>query len=162
MATEGLRVIRMRPFNHTGPGQSAAFAVPAFARQIARIEAGQQPPVLSVGALGAWRDFLDVPDVCAAYAETLARADALPPGAILNLASGQARQIGDILADLLRLSGVKAEIRSDSGRVRGNEIAVAAGDAALARRMLDWSPRIAWKQTLRDVIDDWRERILTA
>lgn len=159
MAADGLRVLRMRPFNHTGPGQSDAFAVPAFARQIARIEAGQQEPVLSVGALRAHRDFLDVRDVCAAYAAALARADALPPGTILNLASGHTRQIGDILAELLRLAGVAAEIHSDAGRVRDNEIAVAAGNAALARRMLDWSPQIPWEQTLQDVLDDWRARV---
>ena len=72
MAGEGLRVLRMRPFNHTGPGQSDAFVVPAFARQVARIAAGLQPPVLQVGALDPQRDFLDVRDVCAAYAAGLA------------------------------------------------------------------------------------------
>ena len=51
MVNEGLRVIRLRPFNHTGPGQSPDFVVPAFARQIARIETGLQPPVMRTGAL---------------------------------------------------------------------------------------------------------------
>ena len=37
---EGMNVVLARPFNHTGPGQTPAFAVPAFARQIASIEAG--------------------------------------------------------------------------------------------------------------------------
>lgn len=159
MTADGLRCIRVRPFNHTGPGQSEAFAVPAFARQIARIEAGLQEPVIRVGALDAVRDFLDVRDVCAAYAEALARADALPPGAILNLASGQARRMADVLAGLLRASGVRAETRSEPSRLRPSEISVASGDAGLARRLLGWTPRIAWEQTVHDVLADWRQRV---
>ena len=158
MAADGLRAIRLRPFNHTGPGQSASFAVPAFARQIARIESGQQPPVIEVGALDTARDFLDVRDVCAAYVTALERADTLPPRCILNLASGQPRRIGDVLQDLLRASGVAAEVRTDPARLRPSEITIAAGDATLARRLLDWSPRIPWTQTLSDVLDDWRQR----
>jgi len=150
MVADGLRAIRMRPFNH---------AVPAFARQIARIEAGQQEPLIQVGALGARRDFLDVRDVCAAYAQALARAETLPPGAILNLASGQARQIGEVLNDLLRTAGVNAEIRTEATRVRASDIATAAGDAGLARRLLDWSPRVPWQQTISDVLADWRGRV---
>jgi GDP-4-dehydro-6-deoxy-D-mannose reductase len=98
MANDGLRVIRVRPFNHTGPGQSADFAVPAFARQIARIAAGLQPPVMRVGALDPQRDFLDVRDVCAAYVACLRSADGIALGTILNIASGVPRRIGDILA----------------------------------------------------------------
>ncbi len=49
MARDGLQIIRARPFNHTGPGQSAAFVVAAFARQVARIAAGLQPPELHRG-----------------------------------------------------------------------------------------------------------------
>lgn len=76
-ATEGLRVVRFRPFNHIGPGQSPSFAIPAFARQLALIAAGRQEAVLRVGALDPQRDFLDVRDVCAAYVCCLAHADTL-------------------------------------------------------------------------------------
>jgi GDP-4-dehydro-6-deoxy-D-mannose reductase len=67
LAVQGLRCIRMRPFNHTGQGQTEAFVIPSFAMQIARIEAGLQSPVVRVGNLDAERDFLDVRDVTAAY-----------------------------------------------------------------------------------------------
>ena len=80
MVGQGLRVVRLRPFNHTGPGQSADLAIPAFARQIARIEAGLQPPVLEVGNLDPLRDFLDVRDVCAAYVACIERWEALAAG----------------------------------------------------------------------------------
>jgi len=161
MATEGLRVLRVRAFNHTGPGQAPEFVVPAFAEQVTRIAAGLQPPVLRVGALDPLRDFLDVRDVCAAYAACLARADALAPGTVLNLASGQPRRVGDVLAALMAAAGVRAEVATDAGRLRPTDIPVAAGDAALARRVLGWVPSIPWEQTIADVLADWKTRVST-
>ena len=51
LSYRGLKVIRMRPFNHIGVGQSDAFVIPAFATQVARIEAGLAPAVIRVGNL---------------------------------------------------------------------------------------------------------------
>ncbi len=159
MAADGLHAIRLRPFNHAGPGQSPDFAIPAFARQIALIRAGRQEPVLRTGNLQPYRDFLDVRDVCRAYALCLAQADRLTPGTILNIASGTARRIGDVLDGLLAVAGVPAAIEDDPGRARPNDIPVAIGDAARLRRTLGWAPEIPWERTLRDVIDDWTTRI---
>lgn len=161
-AADGLRAVRVRPFNHTGPGQSDAFVVAAFARQVARIEAGLQPPVLHVGALDPWRDFLDVRDVCAAYAACLRRADHVPPGTVLNLASGTPRRVGDVLDALLHSAGVRAEVATDAARLRPSDIPRASGDAARAATLLGWAPRVPWDQTLRDVLDDWRARVQAA
>ena len=157
MAAEGLRVVRARPFNHTGPGQSDAFVVPAFAQQIARIAAGLQAPVMKVGALEPERDFLDVRDVCAGYAACLGTR--LAPGIVLNFASGVPRRIGDVLQALMDIAGVQAEIETDAGRLRPTDIPRAAGDATLAGRLLGWAPRVSWPQTLRDVTEDWRVRV---
>jgi GDP-4-dehydro-6-deoxy-D-mannose reductase len=159
MAATGLRVMRMRPFNHTGPGQGAGFVVPAFARQAARIAAGLQEPKMQVGALDPLRDFLDVRDVCAAYVAALARADGLAPGVIFNIASGTPRRIGDILADLLRMAGVEAEVSTGTTLLRRAEIPLACGDAGAARAALGWAPAIGWEQTLADVLADWRARV---
>jgi len=160
MAAEGLRVIRVRPFNHTGPGQAPAFVVAAFAEQVARVAAGLQPPVLRVGALESMRDFLDVRDVCAAYAACLG-AD-LAPGTVLNIASGQPRRVGDVLQDLLDAAGVQAAPQTDAARLRPSDIPLAAGDAGLARRLLGWAPAIPWAQTLHDVLADWQGRVQAA
>jgi nucleoside-diphosphate-sugar epimerase len=159
MAAQGLAVVRLRPFNHTGPGQSADFVVASFARQIARIAAGLQPPVLEVGNLETRRDFLDVRDVCAAYVACIARRDDLAPGTILNIASGQARRVGDVLSELAAMAGVTLTVNVDAARVRTTDIGLACGDASRARGLLGWSPSVAWSQTLRDVLDDWRRRI---
>ena len=118
-----------------------------------------QPPVLHVGNLEPRRDFLDVRDVCAAYALCLAKPGALPPGAILNLASGETRRIGDVLDAVLREAGVEARIEASAARLRPADLPVARGDAGLARRLLGWAPSVPWAETLRDVVTDWRERV---
>jgi GDP-4-dehydro-6-deoxy-D-mannose reductase len=159
MLGEGLRVIRLRPFNHTGPGQSEEFVVPAFARQVARIAARLQPPVMQVGALDPQRDFLDVRDVCSAYVACLERADRIAPGTIFNIASGVPRRIGDVLHQLLDLAGVSATLETGAALLRPAEIPLAAGNADAARALLGWRAAIPWEQTLREVLQDWTERV---
>jgi GDP-4-dehydro-6-deoxy-D-mannose reductase len=160
LSYEGLRVVRLRLFNHTGPGQSDAFVIPAFARQIARIELRLQSPPLRVGGLDTARDFLDVRDVCNAYIACLRQHDQrLPPGVILNVGSGQPRRIGDILNELMCLAGMRTEVATEAARLRPSEIVTASGDPSLARRLLGWSPAFPWSQTLADVLTDWRARV---
>jgi GDP-4-dehydro-6-deoxy-D-mannose reductase len=159
MASQGLRAIRVRPFNHTGPGQSTEFVVSGFAEQIARIGAGMQPPIMHVGALDPQRDFLDVRDVCAAYVACLREINAFSADSIFNIASGTARRISDVLHALLALAGVEARIETDPGRLRPSEVPIACGDATRARSVLGWEPQIAWEQTLRDTLAYWQERV---
>lgn len=151
---EGPRIIRLRPFNHTGPGQGGDFAVPAFARQLAAIAHGRQAPVLRVGNLDAARDFLDVRDVCDAYVAVLRDGAGLAHGSVLNVASGIPRRIGEVLDRLIGLSGLAVRIETDPARLRPSDIPIAVGDATRARALLGWAPRIPWDQTLRDVLDD--------
>jgi GDP-4-dehydro-6-deoxy-D-mannose reductase len=159
LAGEGLRAIRVRPFNHTGPRQSNSFVVAAFAEQIARIEIGQQPPVMKVGDLTPLRDFLDVRDVCAAYVACLREADRIAPGAILNIASGSPRTVRQVLDDLLAEARIDVTVETDPARLRPSEIPTAAGNADLARRLLGWEPSIPWTQTIRETLEDWRARV---
>jgi GDP-4-dehydro-6-deoxy-D-mannose reductase len=48
---------------------------------------------------------------------------------------------------------------TDAGRLRPTDIPIAAGNAALARRLLGWAPVIAWEQTIADVLADWQGRV---
>ncbi|MGH7122109.1 MAG: NAD-dependent epimerase/dehydratase family protein [Acetobacteraceae bacterium] len=158
MVSEGLRLIRLRPFNHIGPGQSGAFAIGAFAAQIARIEAGKQPPVLAAGSLEACRDFLDVRDVCAGYLAALERADTLESGIAINLASGTARRLSSVLDELLALARVPIAVETDPLRLRRTDLPISVGDATRAARLLGWRPAIPWPKTLADLLADCRMR----
>ena len=155
----GLKCIRMRPFNHFGPGQSEAFVVPAFAMQIARIEAGLAPPVIRVGNLDVQRDFLDVRDVARAYALTVHAAGRLGAGTILNIASGVPRRIADVLNGLVAKSRAAISIEQDPARQRPNEIPSIVGDARRARTLLHWQPEYTFDDTLMTAFDECRARV---
>jgi GDP-4-dehydro-6-deoxy-D-mannose reductase len=154
----GLKLAIARPFNHIGPGQSEHFAVSAFARQLARIEAGLQAPELRVGNLDAQRDFTDVRDIVRGYIALASTSEQWEPGLTVNLCSGTSRRIGDVLEELIELSGIAVKIVPDPARLRPADIPLAAGTADTARKLVGWQPVIPWRDTLRSVIADWRIR----
>jgi GDP-4-dehydro-6-deoxy-D-mannose reductase len=155
----GLKCIRLRPFNHTGAGQSDAFVVPAFAKQIARIEAGLEPPVMRVGNLDAERDFLDVRDVANAYALAVTNSPKVSSGLILNIASGVPRRIENILQQVLQQSSVTITVERDPARLRPSDLPRIAGSADLARRLLGWEPEHVLEDTIHNVLNDWRRQV---
>ena len=159
-AVDGLFATIMRPFNHTGAGQTERFAVPSFAFQIAKIEAGLQEPVLSVGSLEDERDFLDVEDVVNAYILTLMSRDRLKPGDIFNISSGIGIRMGDVLDSLLRLSSKAIKVEIDEGRLRKITIPRIVGDSERIRATLGWCPHISFETTLAEVLEE-RRRFLT-
>lgn len=154
-----LPVVRVRPFNHMGPGQSEGFVAPDFAMQIARIEAGLQEPRLYVGNLDAQRDFLDVRDVVRAYALLMAHGVA---GEVYNVASGQTHSIRSLLDTLIGYSKTPIEICNDPARMRPASVPILWGDASRLKILTGWQPSIPFEQTLLDVLNDCRQRVNTA
>ncbi|KXK50443.1 MAG: GDP-6-deoxy-D-mannose reductase [Anaerolineae bacterium] len=148
--------LRIRAFNHIGPGQSDRFVAPAFAMQIARIEAGLQEPVINVGDLTARRDFTDVRDVVRAYSLLMKHGVA---GEAYNVASGVAHSIQHLLDMLVSLSSQRIEVRVDPNRLRPSPIPVLQGDASKLRHATGWAPQIPFESSLRDVLEDCRARI---
>ena len=155
-AAHKLRTIRMRPFNHSGPRQEDRYAVTGFARQIARIEAGLQPPVVKVGNLQAQRDFTDVRDIARAYRVAAEQGE---PGAVYNLGSGRPVAIQTILDLLLGMSQAQIEVQTDPERMRPADVPLIACDATRFQQRTGWEPRIPLEQMLRDILDDWRKRV---
>ncbi len=151
----GLPVVRVRPFNHTGPGQSPRFVVPAFASQIARIEAGLQEPVMKVGNLDTARDFSDVRDIVRAYHLAVTQGE---PGEVYNLASGRARSVQGLLETLLSLADTEIRVERDPARYRPVDVPEAYGSAEKFRQQTGWEPEIPFEQTLRDTLEYWREQ----
>jgi GDP-4-dehydro-6-deoxy-D-mannose reductase len=157
MAT-GLSVTVARPFNHTGPGQSEAFVAPNFAAQIARIEAGLQPPVIAVGSLDDERDFLNVNDVVSAYRLLLERREQPEARGVFNVASGEPTRIGDMLERLLSLAKVRIQVAVDATRLRAARIPRVVGDASRIRT-LGWVPITPMDQTLAAVLEERRRAV---
>ncbi len=133
------RLIVARPCNHSGPGQDEAYAIPAFAAQIARAEMGGSATIL-VGNLDAERDFLDVRDVVAAYVALLERAETLPARSVFNIASGHPIRIAAILDRLRAMGAVETRVELDPQRMRPSEVAVTAVDASAIGVAIGWAP----------------------
>lgn len=151
----GMDIVRVRPFNSTGPGQAPRFICADFARQIVAAERRDEPAVVQAGALDVVRDFLDVRDMVAALAEVLAKGAS---GDVYNVCSGVGRTPRQVAESLLAVSRHGGRVEVSAQRLRPAEIPVLLGSAAKLQAVSRWQPRIAWEQTLADVLDDWRSR----
>jgi len=152
----GIKAIRTRGFNHTGPRRGDVFVTSNFAKQIARIEAGERQPVIRVGNLDAVRDFTDVRDMVRAYwlAVTQGR-----PGQVYNICSGERITIRALLDRLVALAGVAVRVETDPDRLRPSDVEILLGDCSRFRADTGWRPEIPFDQTLRDTLDYWRDRV---
>lgn len=146
----GKDVVVLRPYNHTGPGQSASYVCPSIARQIARAEAGLGPRVVEVGALEPRRDFFDVRDMVRAYRLAAERGRR---GEVYNVATGRPIAIGEVLRLLLAESRVPMRVRAGRGRAD-----VVSGDFSKFRAATGWRPEIPLRRTLSDLLA--HERLL--
>ena len=152
----GLEVVVARPFNHVGPGQAPEFVCAALARQLARIEAGRQEPVLQVGNVDPVRDFSHVRDIAAGYAALLERGH---PGQTYNLCAGEGVSIAEIIAVLRTHARVPVRVWSDPARRRPVEIPRVIGSFARAKSEVGWQPQISLSDSLAEVLADWRQRV---
>jgi len=155
-AQHGLPTVRVRPFNHTGPGHDARFVVPSFARQLAEIEAGLREPVLRVGNLEAARDFTDARDMVRAYRLALVQG---VPGDVYNLGRGRSVRIADAVAEMVGLCRVRVEIRVEPSLFRSTDVPRQEADTRKFTDLTGWEPRIAWHTTLSDTLEYWREKV---
>ena len=149
----GLRVVRARPFNHVGPGQSENFVVSALARRMVEAELSKTATV-RVGNLAASRDFTDVRDVVRAY--RLLAIDGVP-GEAYNVCSGRAISIAELAKQMAGLLSCEVELVEDPTLFRPVEVPVLLGDASKLVSATGWRPTIELSRTLSDVLDRWRE-----
>jgi GDP-4-dehydro-6-deoxy-D-mannose reductase len=156
VSEDGQQVFLTRSFNHTGPRQEPSFAAPAFARQIAMIEAGRMAPAIEVGNLDAVRDLTDVRDTVRAYRDIV---DAARPGVVYNVCSGRATRIKDVLEQLVSMCRVPVTIRVDPKRYRPNDNPIILGDRTRLEKDTGWTPSIPLERTLSDLLDYWRSEV---
>jgi GDP-4-dehydro-6-deoxy-D-mannose reductase len=149
---DGLDVVRVRPYNHTGPRQNSQFVCSSFARQIAAIEKGADA-VIKTGNLEAYRDFIDVRDTVSAYHAVMENGSA---GEVFNVCSGEVTKVQSVLNTLLAMSAIPIRIETDPLKYREAR-PVAVGDSLLLRQRTGWRPDYELQQTLRDLLEYWRK-----
>ncbi len=147
-------ILRLRPYNHIGPGQKTGFVVADFAKQIAEIEKGMKEPVITVGNLEAKRDFTDVRDMVKAYQLALEKGIS---GEAYNIGSGVSVRVGDILEMLVSLADTKVQIKKDPSLFRPIEVPEIICDNTKFVDLTGWKPEIPLETTLKETLDYWRK-----
>ena len=150
----GLPVLRMRPFNHVGPGQSSAFVVSALAERIVEARRNGAPSIVT-GNLTARRDLTDVRDVVRAYRLLAERGVA---GEVYNVCSGRDVAIAEVARQMQLLAGVDLEFELDPALARPVDVPVVRGDYGKLHAATGWEPRVSLERTLQDVLDQWSQR----
>ena len=151
-----LCIVRVRPSNHIGPRQREQFVTSNFAKQIAEIERGARAPILRVGNLDARRDFTDVRDMARAYYLALERG---VPGEVYNIGSERAVTIQAVVETLLQQSRVAIRVEQEPARLRPSDTPALYCRATKFRAQTGWSPMIPLEQSLRDILDYWRDQV---
>jgi GDP-4-dehydro-6-deoxy-D-mannose reductase len=144
----GLETVRVRPFSHTGAGQSERFVVPALAHRIADAERDKLPTI-TIGARDPLRDFSDVRDVVRAYRLLVEHGE---PGEVYNVCRGEGVSIGDIVDRLVACSGHDLSIEVDTSRLRPTEVPRLVGDPSKLVGTTGWAPARTLDETLADVL----------
>ena len=149
----GLDTVILRPFNHTGIGQTTDFVIPNLASQFAQIEKGTIPPIIELGNLGTIRDFTDVRDMVRAY---VLAAGNCKSGEIYNIGSGEGHTISEIVSIFQSLSKVKVEIKTNPSLVRKADVPVLIADSSKFRAETGWKPTISLLETISDILNSYR------
>ncbi len=159
--TRGIPTVVVRPFGHTGPRQRTGFIVPDFAEPIARAERHGCEAEVRHGNLDSVRELFDVRDAVRAYALVLERAD---PGTLLDICTGRAVSIGEVLDRLGALARVPVRRVRDEARVRPADVQV--GDPSQLMALIgDEHPIGRWRAIdaiLADVLAFWRDSRTTS
>jgi GDP-4-dehydro-6-deoxy-D-mannose reductase len=150
-----MRVVRMRPFNHAGPGQPDDYVVSSIARQVAEAEAaGSSEAVLHTGDPDSARDFTDVRDVVRAYA-LAAELD----GGAFNVCSGRSTTVAELVELVAAHSRIPVHHEVDPARLRANDARTMCGSHDRLTAATGWRPEIPLHQTVADTLDWWRARL---
>ena len=153
--SRGLGTIMTRSFNHTGPGQSPQFVVPALARRVAQAEAEGRDEI-EVGRLDSVREFNDVRDIVGAYRQLIRLGEA---GSVYNVCSGVGYSIGEVAGRLIALANRPIRLHQDPALLRAVESARLVGDPSKLKSHTGWEPRWTLDQTLKDVLERARSEI---
>ena len=145
----------LRPFTHTGPGQSQNFVLPTIATQIAEIEKGKRPPLLELGNIDVKREFMDIRDICDAYALSVEKCT---PGDIYNISSNRGYTIRQALDMFAQQSKVAFEVKTDPLKFRKVDIPVLIGDGSKFAELSGWKPTVTFEKTIESLLYYWRAK----
>lgn len=136
----------LRPFNIIGAGQSPDFIVPKLSRAFAR-----RDPVLRLGNIDVYRDYIDIAEAAAIIRHIMFSKDSI--GETYNLCSGIPVSLKELLTLFGKLTGHDIKIEVAPEFVRKNEIWRLIGDTAKLKSLIgDAIPPVPIEQSLRRIL----------
>ena len=154
----GMKIVRTRGFNHTGPRRGEVFVTSNFAKQIALIEKEKKEPTIEVGDLTPKRDWTDVRDMVRAYFLSVEKGKS---GEVYNICSEKTIRVREVLDLLISMSKIKDKIKvkPDKSRMRPSDVPVLLGDCSKFKKATAWKPEIPFTKTMEDLLNYWRARV---
>lgn len=140
-----LPIVMARPFNYTGPGQSADFVIPKLVDHFRR-----RAPRVTLGNLHVQREYNDVRFVCDAYLKLLALDS---PAPTYNVCTGTTYDFNSVLGMLREITGHAIEVDVDPRFVRPNEVHRLCGDPARLAADVGEIRTYALQDTLRWMLE---------
>ncbi|MFX1375578.1 MAG: GDP-mannose 4,6-dehydratase [Promethearchaeota archaeon] len=148
----GIEVINLRFFNQTGI-RKINDAPSDFIRKVAKIELGQNEPIIQVGNLDSYRDFTNIKDSISAI--WLAALEG-KVGETYNVCSNKKIQIRRLLNIILKFSQKKIDVlEKSSQKLRKTDEDTIIGDNSKIKEELGWKPNIPIETTLKEMYDYW-------
>lgn len=149
VASFGLPVVTVRPFNTYGPRQSARAVIPTVITQVA---SGQRR--IKLGSLSPTRDFNYVADIVSGFIAA-ATSDA-GVGEVINFGGSVEVSIGDTARLIAEVMGREVEVVTDEARLRPahSEVERLWADNTKARRLFGWQPTYVGIEGFRRGLQD--------
>lgn len=151
----GLDIVIVRPFNHSGPGQTTDFVLPKLAQSVVAIEKESKLPVLELGSGEAIRDFTDVRDMVKAYVLAAATGQS---GEIYNIGSGTGTSIRAVAEIFASLSKRPFKIVEKPELSRSSDVPVLVADTTKFKELTGYFPVISLERTISDILEYERNK----
>ncbi len=131
-------------FNNEGPRRGETFVTRKITQAAARIKLGKQEK-LHLGNLDAKRDWGYTPEYMDAIIK-LMESSASPDDYII--ATGETHTVREFLEEVFRIAGLKVEehVVINPNLYRPQEVPVLCGDNSKLRKIIDWKPKVKFKE----------------
>lgn len=140
----GLAAVIVRLFNVAGPGETNPHLLPEM---VAQLHAGRDR--IELGNLTPLRDYIDVRDAASGFAAA-ALGGRVNPGetCIVNLGSGQAASVQDVVTKLQDISGIRFAVVQHPDRIRKVDRPLLLANNSRMDAFFDWRPRYSLVDSL--------------
>jgi UDP-glucose 4-epimerase len=145
----GLNAVIVRLFNVIGPGETNPHILPAILAQALKGETK-----LRLGNCHPKRDYIDVTDAAAGFATIALGAPSGDTVEVVNLGTGEAFSVYELVEELARVSELPFEIETDPARVRQSDRPYLAADTRRIASRYGWTRRMDLRSSLQEL---WRQ-----